>query len=627
MKGAYLAAITLMLLFSTLAGASDYWVGFYGTTGYDELRAVSIMPNGDIVAAGKASFNGTTAPWVIRLDRYGRVLWSKYYTIPGVEADVRALAIDNNGNIIAVGSVRRKAGETLTSDLLVMKLDGDGNVLWARDYDAGSLEVASSIVIDGNAIFVGGYATPESPEVWVLRLNPYGDVVWGKVYPAVYPTFKPFLALNGSALLALGLLGSGSPVLMRINPLNGGVVEATGCSNFSVSSPVLAVGGNHYSILNGNGTCLAVLLPSGEWSCYNPGFGGVDVVGAGYSDDGTLYALSVAKPWPGINFYVLGLRGESIKVSRAYRLSDLDIPRGMEVSQDSLLIVGSSERFSRAVKTEGFVAKLPLNGAIGSYGSKDVDPSIFTGSSRVDGVDISSRTLLPKVFTLEVRAGDIKPVGFLRVEVGIDEPVKLYIDGEFRALLGREGVLALTPGTHVVKLTADGYWDYEATVSIRDGMETVLKAELKRKAEYGTLIVNSSPSHAAVYLNGTLVGWTPLALNLSPGEYMVEVTKDGYRTYRMKVKVIPGERKVLSAELERIQVSTTSTTSTTTTTTISASFSTTSSSAITTTTTGSSAEPSSSTTRKKGGLCGPAAVVVLSVFPLVLMRGFRRGTR
>ncbi|EEB74970.1 Amylopullulanase [Thermococcus sp. AM4] len=623
MKGAYLTAITFMLLFSTLAGASDYWVGFYGTTGYDELRAVSVMPNGDIVAVGKVSLNGTTAPWAIRLDRYGRVLWSRYYRIQGVEADLRALAVDNDGNIVAVGSVRRKVGETLTSDMLVMKLDGDGNVLWARDYDAGSLEVGNSVVIENNAIFVGGYATPESPELWVLRLNPYGDVVWGKLYLGVYPTFKPFLALDGSEVLALGILGSGSPVLMKLNPLSGGVTTAMEYLNLSLSSPVLAVGGNP-SILNGNGTCLTVLLPSGEWKCYNPGFGGVDVVGAAYSSGGTLYTLSVAKPWPGINFYILGLSGGSVAVSRAYRLSDLDVPRGIDVSADSILVAGSSERFSSAVKTEGFVAKLPFNGAIGNYESKDVSPAVFTGSSEVRAIRVSSRTLLPKVSSLEVRARNVKPVGFLRVEVGINEPVRLYIDGNFRALLSGEGVLALSPGEHVVKLTANGYRDYEATVSIRDGMETLLKAELEKKIEHGTLIVNSSPSHAAVYLNGTLIGWTPMEMNLTPGAYVVEISKGGYRPYRETVRISPGEKKVLSVELEKIPVSSTSTTSVPTTTSATSTSRTTSSSTIPT---GTREGTSSSTTKGKGGFCGPAAIVALSVSPLVLRRMFRREDR
>ncbi|MCD6523471.1 MAG: PEGA domain-containing protein [Thermococcus sp.] len=634
MKGVHVIAITLILLFSGLVSASEYWVGFYGTPGHDALESVSIMPNGDIVAVGKVSFNGTTAPWAIRVDRYGEVLWSKYYPIPGAEGEFEALAVDEEGNIIAVGLLRKEAGSALTTDLLVMKLNGSGKVLWAKGYDAGSSEVGNSIVVGGNAIFVGGYTSiGDVPSVWILRLNPYGSVVWARAYSGLYPTFKPFLALNGSEILALGVLETGHPAVLRLNPLSGGIIDATEYTGLSTSSPIIAVGDGQYFLLNGNGTCLTVLQQGEEWTCYKPGFEGIDVSAAEYGA-GVLYALSTAKPWSGINFYVLGLEGETVRLSRAYRLSDLDVPGSLAVSGDSLVVVGSTERFSSTVNTEGFIMRLPLNGAIKGYETKDVNPSVFTGSSSARKAEVSSESLLPRIYELEVEERDAPPVGFLRITTeGTEEPTMLYVDGKFWALFGGEGVFALAPGTHEVKLAAEGYYPYETTVSIEAGEETVIRAELERKIEYGTLVISSTPSSAAVYLNGTLVGWTPLTMNLTPGRYTLEVVKEGYEPYKGTIEVSANKETTIAVELEEVKTTTTSTVSTTTTT--SAAPTTSSTQPLTTTSTSPQSESKTSTskagevtsTTKKGGICGPGTVLLLPIISPLLVRRLRRGRR
>lgn len=54
----------------------------------------------------------------------------------------------------------------------------------------------------------------------------------------------------------------------------------------------------------------------------------------------------------------------------------------------------------------------------------------------------------------------------------------------------------------------------------------------------GLLSANSFPTAAEVYINGKLTTATDNTLNLDPGEYDIEIKKDGYHTWAKKVKII-----------------------------------------------------------------------------------------
>jgi hypothetical protein len=59
----------------------------------------------------------------------------------------------------------------------------------------------------------------------------------------------------------------------------------------------------------------------------------------------------------------------------------------------------------------------------------------------------------------------------------------------------------------------------------------------KKLSSTGILAISSSPENAQVYINGEFRGATDLNINLKPGEYTVEVNKEGYRSYKQTVKL------------------------------------------------------------------------------------------
>jgi len=124
---------------------------------------------------------------------------------------------------------------------------------------------------------------------------------------------------------------------------------------------------------------------------------------------------------------------------------------------------------------------------------------------------------------------------------------EVYLDGR---LQGRTPLsLSVNPGRHEVELRLPGYRSYRVTVNPKPGDRVQIFAQLVAEVREGTLVVDSSPSGAEVYVDGRLQGRTPLRMSLEAGRHEVRVAAPGYGEYRAQVEVRPGESVRLTVEL------------------------------------------------------------------------------
>ena len=66
------------------------------------------------------------------------------------------------------------------------------------------------------------------------------------------------------------------------------------------------------------------------------------------------------------------------------------------------------------------------------------------------------------------------------------------------------------------------------------------------------LNVDSRPDGSKVFLDGKLVGTTPVLLpQVGAGEHVVRIEHDGYRNWSSSVRVVAGERNRVTASLEK----------------------------------------------------------------------------
>jgi hypothetical protein len=114
----------------------------------------------------------------------------------------------------------------------------------------------------------------------------------------------------------------------------------------------------------------------------------------------------------------------------------------------------------------------------------------------------------------------------------------------------------LASGSHLVTLTLAGYVTWSQMVTVNSGETTTITAALVAEVNpaTGDLRISSTPSGAAVYVNGNFVGTTPVdslldVTDLSPGTATIVVKKSGYQDYSTTAAIEAGKLVQVSATL------------------------------------------------------------------------------
>lgn len=146
-------------------------------------------------------------------------------------------------------------------------------------------------------------------------------------------------------------------------------------------------------------------------------------------------------------------------------------------------------------------------------------------------------------------------VGSISVS-SVPKSASVYIDSIFE---GMTNVIVgnLAAGTHTVTLKLAGYQTWTNTVTVNNQQTTYISATLTpvSSPQTGDLQVSSSPSSAAIYLNGDYQGTTlstgPFSITgLNPGTYTIVLKKTGYQDYTTSTKITAGSTAQVSAVLQ-----------------------------------------------------------------------------
>jgi hypothetical protein len=116
----------------------------------------------------------------------------------------------------------------------------------------------------------------------------------------------------------------------------------------------------------------------------------------------------------------------------------------------------------------------------------------------------------------------------------------------------------LARGSHHVRVTRDGYLTEERRIVITPRREAVsitvgLSPAVATNGPFvGNLTVQSRPTRAKVFLDGQLIGTTPLLVpSVRAGEHAILLEYDGYRRWSSVVRVVANEANRVTASLER----------------------------------------------------------------------------
>jgi len=157
------------------------------------MTGLSDSQDGDI---NQASVFDTSNIFVVKCDSLGNKVWARIYG--GNLYDKGRFGMeDSHGNYLITGTTLSNDGDVnashLNAEVFVMKLNVDGDVVWLRTYGGNGYESSRFIreTTDGNYL-VGAYSTSANGDLdtarygshdgWIFKTDTAGNVLWSKSY-------------------------------------------------------------------------------------------------------------------------------------------------------------------------------------------------------------------------------------------------------------------------------------------------------------------------------------------------------------------------------------------------------------------------------------------------------------
>lgn len=205
------------------------WAKSYGGYDLDEAHSIIQTTDGGFIFSGRAfSLNGQITnsdpaknKWIVRTDSLGNILWEQSYGDYG--AAIYGLIQTSDGGFAVCGSSLPKVpGPSFGHDMWVLKIDANGNIEWEKKFGGSGTELAYDIVQtnDGNYVVAGlnhsydgditdrTWSPSFSVDVWVIKLNASGDIIWTNSYGGSYEDRASGIVQTSDGGLAILAYGS-----------------------------------------------------------------------------------------------------------------------------------------------------------------------------------------------------------------------------------------------------------------------------------------------------------------------------------------------------------------------------------------------------------------------------------
>ena len=165
----------------------------FGGPGFDALafswevgNIITTSDNGYAIAGITDSWGaGLYDIWIIKLDATGAITWQKTYGGANYDQSFSIIQTSDGGYAVA----GYYGTSSTNADIWVLKLDASGNVTWQKTYGGADNDYAYSIIqtIDGGYAVAGMYGfTTNNGDAWVLKLDASGNITWQKTFGGVF---------------------------------------------------------------------------------------------------------------------------------------------------------------------------------------------------------------------------------------------------------------------------------------------------------------------------------------------------------------------------------------------------------------------------------------------------------
>lgn len=159
---------------------------FNASVGNDQGNAIAVDASGNVyVAASSDGSNFMSDYLIIKYNSIGNIIWSKRYngSANGIDEAV-AIKVDASENVYVTG---RSQSNGTGYDIVTLKYDTQGNLLWAAVFDGGNsgankddtgynleVDIAGNVYVVGSSYPAGGNQT----DGIVIKYGPTGILLW-----------------------------------------------------------------------------------------------------------------------------------------------------------------------------------------------------------------------------------------------------------------------------------------------------------------------------------------------------------------------------------------------------------------------------------------------------------------
>jgi hypothetical protein len=231
------------------------WSKTYGGMAYGSCNAVTPTADGGYVfAGGIAGGFGSSDIYLVKTDGQGEILWAKVYGTNTIESAKYIHETSDGGLVIAgyIGGV---------GDFLLMKTDGSGNVLWASAYGGNAHEgLNCAFATRDEGYLLGGYSDSFHPgmndiDAYVVKVDSSGTLQWSKTWGrASSDEIYSIADADSTGFLFTGyssaVIGNADVLLINAD-LNGNIAMSE-----AIGSPGVAEGGMYVRQLADEGSLI-----------------------------------------------------------------------------------------------------------------------------------------------------------------------------------------------------------------------------------------------------------------------------------------------------------------------------------------------------------------------------------
>jgi hypothetical protein len=177
------------------------WQKSFGGSQYDVFESITKTNDGGYIAAGYTvsddgdvtGLHGDYDAWVVKIDGSGNIVWQK--TLGGSNHDeASAVTASGDGGYIVVGITNSNdfdvSGLHGGTDAWVIKIDGNGNIIWQKTLGGSKDDGLNSIAAssDGGYVLAGATSSNDGDvtgshdgfDAWVVKIDRSGNIIWQK---------------------------------------------------------------------------------------------------------------------------------------------------------------------------------------------------------------------------------------------------------------------------------------------------------------------------------------------------------------------------------------------------------------------------------------------------------------